>query len=295
MTATSEPDASPVFLLGLGAQKAGTTWLHSYLARYPEVDFGQYKEYHVWDALTVPEMAVFDQRDRNPKPRQLIGLVRARLTGSRVPRFFLQRRLQRDPERYFDYFAGILRCDGVRITGDVTPAYSALSASTLTRIREGFATRGIETRTVFLMRDPVERCLSAIRMYKQHHGVSTQGVDISLPDEAALLAYVGTPDAQLRTGYHRTLAALAETFPPEHVHVGIYEEMFEPAEVIRFSTFLGIAPDPAFTERKFNTTEATGGLDPEARRRAAEAFAPVYDYCLEKYPRLRDLWISAPA
>ena len=39
----------PIFVLGVGAQKAGTTWLHEYLASLPEVDLGFMKEYHVFD------------------------------------------------------------------------------------------------------------------------------------------------------------------------------------------------------------------------------------------------------
>ena len=43
-----------VFLLGIGAQKAGTTWLHAQLNRRRDADFGFLKEYHVHDALTLP-------------------------------------------------------------------------------------------------------------------------------------------------------------------------------------------------------------------------------------------------
>ena len=33
------------FLLGVGAQKAGTTWLHSYAASSPNTNMGDMKEY----------------------------------------------------------------------------------------------------------------------------------------------------------------------------------------------------------------------------------------------------------
>ena len=42
------------FLLGLGAQKAGTAWMHRYLESSPQCDPGFRKEYHVWDALDLP-------------------------------------------------------------------------------------------------------------------------------------------------------------------------------------------------------------------------------------------------
>ena len=56
MTESLSP-AGGVFLLGLGAQKAGTTWLHEQLQRRADTDFGVLKEYHVHDARTMPELA----------------------------------------------------------------------------------------------------------------------------------------------------------------------------------------------------------------------------------------------
>ena len=43
MTVTTEGPG--VFLLGIGAQKAGTTWLHAQLNRRRDADFGFLKEY----------------------------------------------------------------------------------------------------------------------------------------------------------------------------------------------------------------------------------------------------------
>ena len=40
-----------IFILGVGAQKAGTTWLHSQLSTNNSIDFGFRKEYHVFDTI----------------------------------------------------------------------------------------------------------------------------------------------------------------------------------------------------------------------------------------------------
>ncbi len=42
-----------IFLLGVGAQKAGTSWLHQQLHSRPDANFGFCKEYHIHDVLTV--------------------------------------------------------------------------------------------------------------------------------------------------------------------------------------------------------------------------------------------------
>ena len=58
--------SEPTFLLGVGAQKAGTSWLHDQLQRRNDVDFGFLKEYHVFDALELERFASF--RPKRPSP-----------------------------------------------------------------------------------------------------------------------------------------------------------------------------------------------------------------------------------
>ena len=48
-----------VLALGVGAQKAGTSWLHYQLDSREDTDFGFLKEYHIFDALFRPEHECF--------------------------------------------------------------------------------------------------------------------------------------------------------------------------------------------------------------------------------------------
>ena len=43
------------FILGVGAQKAGSTWLFKYLNKLPGAIRPFYKEFHIWNALEIPE------------------------------------------------------------------------------------------------------------------------------------------------------------------------------------------------------------------------------------------------
>ena len=47
------------FVLGVGAQKAGTSWLHHQLASRADTDFGFLKEYHVFDVIFHSEYEYF--------------------------------------------------------------------------------------------------------------------------------------------------------------------------------------------------------------------------------------------
>ena len=43
------------FILGVGSQKGGTTWLHRQLTSNATVDLGHKKEYHVFDSIELQE------------------------------------------------------------------------------------------------------------------------------------------------------------------------------------------------------------------------------------------------
>ena len=47
------------------------------------------------------------------------------------PRTWRRQRFLDRPERYYAYFASLLKRPGIQLTGDITPSYSGLSAATL--------------------------------------------------------------------------------------------------------------------------------------------------------------------
>ncbi len=70
--------AGPSFL-GIGAQKAGTTWLHRMLSRHPDVGMPEQKELHFWDRETPDAAAVASYMDRFAGLR---GKARGEITPS---------------------------------------------------------------------------------------------------------------------------------------------------------------------------------------------------------------------
>jgi hypothetical protein len=140
------------FLLGVGAQKAGTTWLHQTLAAVPKVNFGVRKEYHIWDVLS---------SDLFKKLRVTAAMVQDGVTDAAI-RYRMQ-----NESGYYAYYFNTLLDSGCRLAGDITPSYSALSSDDWTRVREVLHLIDAKLRVVFLMRDPFERCWSAVRMEKR--------------------------------------------------------------------------------------------------------------------------------
>lgn len=269
---------SPTFLLCVGAQKAGTTWLHRYVSADDGAAAALMKEFHVWSTLyaTAGEPPILFEGQAAPR--------RHALHDSMVER----------PELYFDYFSDLLERDGKWLATDMTPAYAGLPAEAFGRIASGFKSRGIAVRVVFLMRDPVERCWSAVRMYRQKR-LPVPGVGAGGGEEAALRAYCRTAHARQHGRYDRTVTALERAFPADRIHFGFYENMFSEGSLRALSSFIGIEPKPDFLDRQLNVSPKSAELSPDTYRIVAEAYSDALAFCGERFPVTRTLWKSFDA
>jgi hypothetical protein len=257
------------FLLGVGCQKGGTAWMHRYLESSPQCDPGFRKEYHVWDAVDLASGGPARQRIENQ--------------GGQRARFLV------DHEHYFDYFAGLLERPGVRLTADITPAYAGLSVDRLSTVRAGFESRGVRSVAVYLMRDPVERVWSAVRMDVRRRGVETPGAA-----ERRLQAVTDDDQYARRTRYDHTIARVEESFGRD-VFYGFYERLFDESTLRDLCGFLGIEFHVPDLGRQVNVSpKRDGELSEETSRALAQRFAPVYEAVTARFPEvdLPALWPS---
>jgi len=290
MSATPTPttEGPGTFLLGVGAQKAGTAWMHRYLESSPQCDPGFRKEYHVWDGLDLP----LGEPVRSRVAQQAARAARALDGGEQADGDALRRALfYADPESYFDYFESLLRRDpATRLTADITPAYAELSRERLTAIRDGFVRRGVRPVAVYLMRDPVERIWSAVRMDRRRAGDETPGgAEAYVPHAATRPMYAD------RTRYDRTMANLDAVFGDD-VHVDFYERLFDRGTLRGLCSFLGIDFHEPDLDRHVNVSpKSEVGLPDEAVRSVARLFPEVYDAVAARFPDLDlgELWPSS--
>lgn len=172
-----------IFVLGVGCQKGGTSWLNRYLRLHPSSKLGIMKEYHVFDALYVKGCGNW-----------YLNAVKNADTDGKSK---LRTQLIEDSEAYFDYFANLLETSGKAFTADITPSYAGLPTHALKLIKEGFEKRGITVKVVFLMRDPFERvfsyCRKGIRNNKLNYG------DNEYLEQESLLNNYATPGCEFRT------------------------------------------------------------------------------------------------
>ena len=256
------------FLLGVGAQKAGTSWLHDQLKRRKDADFGFLKEYHVFDALELEHFSSF--RPKNPTPLKWRTWRRAR---------FMER-----PERYFDYFASRLKPSHIRLTGDITPSYAGLSAQSFQRIKNAFTERGVQMRAVFIMRDPVERFLSQQRMQLRKRGRLKPEHEIEYLSKASLkLLKRESP----RSDYPATLDALRTGLAASEVFIGLYETLFTAADHCALCRCLGIPEQIPELSHRVNASQATTAVPAEILQRLGQHFSPLVTAVQERCPQLQ--------
>ncbi|WP_061960875.1 sulfotransferase [Demequina flava] len=229
-------------MLGVGAQKAATTWLYDYLRRSPQFVHRLFKEYHVFDSS---DAATQEWSRKKVFRLSAENSANAKLQKSSQAKHLLRASMVLHPKHYYGYFDTLL-CSGpeFRLAADVTPAYALLSADRYAKIRTAFKRRGIRARAVFLMRDPVERAYSQVRM--EHRRDPER---FTVPPEQALRDLYTHPGTAARGRYDQTIANLEQAFPDSDLHYEFYERLFSKEAVGRVCEFLVvdyIEPDFAY-------------------------------------------------
>ena len=245
------------FVLGLGAQKAGSSWLHAQLNRRRDAEFGFLKEYHIHDARTLPEAGFSNRRTRS--------LIK--------PRTWRRQRFIAQPQRYYDYFTKLLHRTGIRLTGDITPSYSALSIGTLMEIKANFEQRKIRLRPVFLMRDPIERIISSQRMQLRKQNQLNHEAEV----EALRQLCIERPErVTLRSNYGHTLRALTQVFDPSECFIDLYERLFTPSSWQRLCDVLNVPYEEPEWEQQVNVSRTNTPIPDEVLAELGAWQAPTF-------------------
>jgi len=271
----------PIFVLGVGAQKAGTTWLHAYLESLPEVNLGFMKEYHVFDQKHV--------KDTTPGRKKRIENYLDSFFGS--DSLSLRHKFRRNHKHYFSYFRKLVESnDQVFITGDITPSYAALPVKVLQYIKSSLEKNGFRVKVVFLMRDPVARCISANRMYSSPRLLDSPG-DADLEAELLAKKYQQTR-FQIRTRYDQTITNLEQVFTPDELYLGFYEELFSDKAIAEICSFLELPFRPGNYEQVVHGSLVKSELPETVKAEVRSYYSQVYNFVLNRFgqDRVKKLW-----
>jgi hypothetical protein len=257
------------FVLGVGAQKAGTSWLRYYLGEQKFSNFGFTKEYHVFDSLHIPHFARFRKRSEE-FVRGSLGAEE--LTKEQRKALYLHN-FRVNTGSYFDFFTAKLRMKYVHLTGDITPSYASLPGEVFVSIRREFERRGVTVAPIFLMRDPVYRLQSMVRMKLRDRSiVPTHDQEIAL-----MRQFQGTDEDRLRSNYHETLANLEMAFRRKEIYVQTYEQLFTPATVWQLRYFLKLPLGAAPFQEERNVSRTSNALTQQEYDEFRARYSEVYE------------------
>ncbi len=289
--------SEPTLLFVVGAAKSGTSWLYRYLRNHPDCHLRSIKELHFFDAATKGNVAA--RRDRllaelqqleesfvAADPQDLIE-IGTRIADINAWLDVLNYEGDRT-EAYLAYLHG--GRDGEKLIADITPAYALLSVEDL----ETMSRLSLDVRVIYIMRDPVERLWSHVRMEASRREPSQ---DLDPRHARRILRGVldgGEPDIAARGDYSATVEKLGEAMDPNRILLAFTEEMFSATGMRTLCGFLGIryiAPD---IDRRIHEG-AELAMRPRQRRAALAFLAPQYDFIERLFGKLPKAWQREPA
>ena len=240
----------PDFLV-IGAQKAGTTWLHRNLQNHPQVWMPKEKELHYFDEKIRTDASIKDKLfGKRPVDERWRRQVKRQSRGYK--KRFTLRDLAWDL-RYFlmkpndEWYASLFKQGRGRVTGEVTPDYSVLGRKVVAHVHEIMP----ETKIIFMMRNPVERAWSqALMDFSRARSLET------IPDEE-FHRHFESNRSRLFSNYLRTIENWSSYYPERQIFVGFLEDIhFCPHHLLRrLYRFLetGASNDYRVIKRKIHT------------------------------------------
>jgi hypothetical protein len=261
--------------VGIGAARSGTSWLYEALEHHPSIWLPPIKELHYFDDPSRGKRYYSYLR-----MRLISGLWIRRPLSVWDLRYFFGRP---SDEWYCRLFDPGRRCG--LLTGEITPAYAILDEATLTRMR------GInpQLKLIYLMRDPVMRCWSAVMKLARLRGLAES------PNVEDAIDYAHSEGVWARSSYLNSIERLERVFQPAQIFYGFFDELCDDPNSLmtRLLMFLGVAPGDVgrlLPAGPVNAAAAGTQPPPEFERALAARFLPCVNTLCERFDGPPHIW-----
>ncbi len=230
----------PVFdhlLLGVGAMKAGTTWIYDVLNRHPGIHFSYEKEIHYFYGRYCRPAIVSDKaRMRRAKGYLSFDPERSR-------RGVLRHRVQwvadwLDAPVDDSWFNGLFRSRGAATW---VADFSNLNALLPSEAWAEINAKSRNLRVLYTLRDPLERTWSHVRFHLKMQGKSQLLQEWSLD---ALEAHIRDGDYLQHSDYVAAIDRMRAGLPGDALHIDYFDRIAQdPRDFIAdIEGFLGLDP-----------------------------------------------------
>jgi len=297
------PDCAGPDFIGIGTERAGTSWVFSMIAHHPQSWVPPLKELHFFDAI--------DSDVPCHKPRYKWQFT-SRLKHKLAP--FIHQPCR--PEFYKNNFLEYLLWDFYffcrkmsfpwyqklfqnrftkgRISGEYTPAYCNINPSYIEQILE----HNSKTKFILIIRNPVQQLRSSL--IQNFVMIENRNfVDVS---EGEMREWLESGFAQNKSNLKDILQKWLAHTPKEQIFIGAYEQIkHKPEKLIqKIYKFLGLdndfMPDEVFYKKKINNLTKPDYVIPDSIMvMINEKCADDCNFIKEKYPELTQYWSTHEA
>ncbi len=228
----------PDFLI-IGAQKAGTTWLHRNLRAHPGIWMPKEKELHYFDEKARVEPSILSRlRGDDPADKRWRRQAKRQLRAHRKTKFSLED-LAWDFKYFFqkpgdEWYASLFDGGRGKVTGEATPDYSILRPALIARAHRVMP----NAKIILMVRNPIERAWSqALMDFERRRPLD------SVPD-GHFRRHFELRRVRLFSDYLGTLENWGAFYPEDRIFVGFLEDVnFAPDRMMeRLYGFLGVDP-----------------------------------------------------
>lgn len=206
--------------IGIGAQKAGTTWLSANLSKHPDIWMHPLKELHYFDEIYLGD------KYKKKRTKRLINKLSLECEGRQqnydeiniLAKSVLVEDL--DDNWYLSLFegAGQKHC-----IGEITPAYSALPEQGVSHIKKLLG----EIKIIFVMRNLVKRAWSSAVMAKRKK--INRGRVISNHE---WINYLKQDEIVRKSDYRKTISIYEKHFPQSVLYLFYDDICYYPLSVL---------------------------------------------------------------
>ncbi len=227
--------------IGVGAQKAGTTWLFERLSELPDFSMPIIKEFHYFDrnktylspsrlteaklSKRMMKMAWWFSSIKHIGSKLREGKIRNWFDFLWIIKWFFS---DYADGWYLSMFKGL---NG--ISGEITPSYSMLAEEDITRMYK----INPNLKLILLLRNPVDRAWSHYR----HSIKSIDNFGLNSVNIAEIINFMDKEEQELRSDYLRTIENYSKVFPSKQLLIGFYDSIkANPKKLLlEIVTFLG--------------------------------------------------------
>jgi len=285
--------------LGIGAQKAGTTWLHQMLSAHREVWLPHLKELHYFDRK-FPLIGTGSEARRAFGKHRAARHLYARLRKLNVARIGDRLSFRRWSDLRWEiqyllgdwtdeWYASLFDGAGDRVPGEITPAYSCLAPDAIEHIYRLMP----QARLILLLRNPIERAWSHAKMDL----VSTLKSVGRYEADERLVAHFDGAASRLRGDYVGMIDRWQRVFSPDQLLIGFYDEITDAPYALlkRICQHIGVSTDatylpPAITSRVNASVDVS--FPPHLKTYLARLYVGSLEVLASRYGSYAKQWLT---